>query len=398
MRNLEKNTYDVIIVGGGASGLMAAITAGNRKQKVCVIDHAKKLGSKILISGGGRCNFTNLGVAPDRFISNNKHFCKSALSQYTQFDFIELVKKHKIAYHEKTLGQLFCDDSSKQIVDMLITEAKNANVEFMLNTSVESVEKDELFSLNTSKGMLKTKNLVIATGGLSIPKMGATNFGYKLAEQFDIAVEQTEPALVPFTFSEKDKNIFENLSGIAFAAEVSIGKKVFNENILFTHRGISGPAILQISSYWNPGDELKIKILPNLDWQEFLTKKKAENPKQELKTVLNEVLQKRFVNTLVEQNIIKNPVMGQLSDKYLTQLVELFSNFKIKPNGTEGYRKAEVTVGGVSTKELNSKTLETKKVAGLYFIGELVDVTGWLGGYNFQWAWSSGVACGNAIE
>lgn len=394
---MKTQQFDSIIIGGGASGLMTAITAGKRGRKVCVIDHAKSLGKKILISGGGRCNFTNLGVSADKFISSNKHFCKSALSQFSQYDFIEMVKKHNIAYHEKTLGQLFCDDSAEQIVDMLLTEAKNAGVEFILSTEILDLEKNDKFKVETSKGNFEAESLVIATGGLSIPKIGATNFGYKIAHNFGIEVVETQPALVPFTFSEKDKEIFAELSGIAFKAEVKIGKNSFVENVLFTHRGLSGPAVLQISSYWTPGNEVKISILPDLNWQDLFETRRKENSKQELKTVLNEVLQKRFVTVLIEQELVKNMPLGQLSDKYIRKLVEFFENFNIKPNGTEGYRKAEVTKGGISTKELNSKTLETKKVEGLYFVGELVDVTGWLGGYNFQWAWSSGFAAGQNV-
>lgn len=395
---MKTQQFDSIIIGGGASGLMAAITAGQRGRKVCVIDHAKKLGSKILISGGGRCNFTNLGISPERYLSQNKHFCKSALAQYTQFDFIELVKKHNIAYHEKTLGQLFCDASAKQIVNMLLDEAHQAGVEFSLGTEVEDIVKtDDGFKIVTSKGEFESQTLVMASGGLSIPKIGATNFGYKVAKQFNLDIVETMPALVPFTFSEKDKAVFADLSGIAFDAEVSIGKTSFKESVLFTHRGLSGPAILQISSYWKAGDELRIKVLPELNWNEFLIAKRSENSKQELKTALNEVLQKRFVNTLIEQGLVKNLALGQVSDKYINQLEQLFNNFNFKPNGTEGYRKAEVTIGGISTAELNAKTLETKKVEGLFFIGELVDVTGWLGGYNFQWAWSSGFAAGQVI-
>ena len=393
-----KYQYDSIIIGAGASGLMTAITASQRGRKVCVIDHAKKIGQKILIAGGGRCNFTNLGISPERYLSKNKHFCKSALAQYTQFDFIDLVKKHNIAYHEKTLGQLFCDESAKQILNMLLDELNTAGGELKTSVNVEKVAKENgKFIISTDKGIFETESLVMATGGLSIPKIGATNFGYKIAKQFDLAIEETYPALVPFTFSEKDKEIFAELSGISFDARVTVGKTSFDESVLFTHRGISGPAILQISSYWNAGDEVKISILPKLNWVEFLENKKQQNPKQELKTVLNEVLQKRFVNVLVEHKFVKNLPMNQFTEKHFRQIEELFNNFKVKPNGTEGYRKAEVTAGGVSTKELNSKTLEVKKVEGLYFVGELVDVTGWLGGYNFQWAWSSGYAAGQNI-
>jgi predicted Rossmann fold flavoprotein len=390
--------FDVIIIGGGASGLMAAITAGKRGKTVCVLDHAKSLGTKILISGGGRCNFTNLDIAPEKYISKNKHFMKSAFSQYTQYDFINLVKKHNIAYHEKTLGQLFCDDSAQQILTMLLDECKLANVQIITKCEVDTINKiDDAYSLQTSKGNFKSSKLVMACGGLSIPKAGATNFGFKIASQFNLSIEETAPALVPFTFSEKDKEIFADLSGIACEASATIGKTTFKENILFTHRGISGPAILQISSYWNAGDSVKICLLPNLDWLELLETRQKTTPKQELKTVLYEILQKRFVNALIEHNLIKNLPLNQLNSKDIAKIVEFFDNFSIKPNGTEGYRKAEVTKGGISTKELDSKTLECKNIAGLYFIGELVDVTGWLGGYNFQWAWSSGFACGSAV-
>ena len=301
-----KYQYDSIIIGAGASGLMTAITASQRGRKVCVIDHAKKIGQKILIAGGGRCNFTNLGISPERYLSKNKHFCKSALAQYTQFDFIDLVKKHNIAYHEKTLGQLFCDESAKQILNMLLDELKTAGGELKTSVNVEKVAKENgKFVISTDKGIFETESLVMATGGLSIPKIGATNFGYKIAKQFDLAIEETYPALVPFTFSEKDKEVFAELSGISFDARVTVGKTSFDESVLFTHRGISGPAVLQISSYWNAGDEVKISILPKLNWIEFLENKKQQNPKQELKTVLNEVLQKRFVNVLVEHKFVK---------------------------------------------------------------------------------------------
>lgn len=387
--------FDVIIIGAGASGLISAFAAAKRGKRVCLIDHAKKIGSKILISGGGRCNFTNLNADAEKYLSKNKHFMKSALAQFSQYDFIELIKKHKIKYHEKTLGQLFCDDSATQIVDMLVAECQNVGVEFYLGTEVTEVIDN--FTVLTSKGEFSASNLIMATGGLSIPKMGATNFGFRVAKQFGLKVEDTTPALVPFTFSDKDKEKFASLSGISFLAEVSLGKTSFKESVLFTHRGISGPAILQISSFWQPGNEIKINILPDTNWSEFLQQKKTANSKQELKTVLTEVLPKRFVIVLIEQGLVKNIPMGQVGEKYIIQLVETFSNFKIKPNGTEGYRKAEVTKGGVSTTELDSKTLESKKVPGLYFVGELVDVTGFLGGYNFQWAWSSGFVAGNNI-
>ncbi|MCP4354091.1 MAG: NAD(P)/FAD-dependent oxidoreductase [Proteobacteria bacterium] len=394
---MKTKQFDVIIIGGGASGLMCAIQAGIRGRKVCVVDHAESLGNKIRISGGGRCNFTNLDISSEKYLSENIHFCKSALAQFTQYNFIEMIKEHNISYHEKTLGQLFCDGSAKEVLNMLLSESKRVGVEFSLNTNITSVKKDSEFLLETSKGLFKSKSLVIATGGLSIPKIGATNFGFKIAQQFNIEVIPTTPALVPLTFSEKDKEIFNGLAGVSFQGEVTCGKTSFTENILFTHRGLSGPAILQISSFWKQGQEIKINILPEHDWQEFFKKKRKNNPKQELKTVLCEVLQKRFVNVLFNQGLLKNIVMVQVSDKYIKELVQFFTQFTIKPNGTEGYRKAEITKGGVSTKELNSKTLECKNVEGLFFVGELVDVTGWLGGYNFQWAWSSGYAAGQVV-
>lgn len=394
---IEKQ-FDVIIIGGGASGLMCALQSAKRGLKVCVVDHADKLGSKIRISGGGRCNFTNLHIDPEKYISKNKHFCKSALAQFSQYDFIEMLKEHKIKYHEKTLGQLFCDESAKQIVDMFVSECKKHEVKFYFNKILQVVQNNRIFVVSLEHGKLQSKNLVIATGGLSIPKMGATNFGLKIAEQFGLEIVKTEPALVPLTYSENDKNTFESLSGISFDAEVTCGKMLFKEKVLFTHRGLSGPAILQISSYWKQGQELKINILPELDWAEFLEKKREQNSRQELKTALSEVLQKRFVALLFDKGFLKNISTGLLSDKYIQEIETFFTEFKIKPNGTEGYRKAEVTKGGVSTKELDSKTMESKKVKGLYFIGEVIDVTGHLGGYNFQWAWSSGYVAGQEIN
>lgn len=394
----NKIKFDTVIIGAGGAGLMCAIESGKKKQRVLVLDHAERIGKKILISGGGRCNFTNLGANPDRYLSNNKHFCKSAFSQYTQDDFINLVKKHNIAFHEKKLGQQFCDDSAQQIVDMLVNECTEKKVKINLNTTIEHVEKNEdgTFTILTNRDTYIATKLVIATGGLSIPKMGATNFGHKIAAQFGIEVTELTPGLVPFTFSTKDLERYTELSGISIDADVSCGKRNFRENILITHRGVSGPAILQISSYWKPGQDIKINMLPDLNWHEFISAKRTENPKTELKTILYEVLAKRFVARIFEWGALKNKPLGQVSDKYITEIDTYFSNYTIKPNGTEGYRKAEVTLGGVSTKELDSKTLMSKKVPNLHFIGEVVDVTGWLGGYNFQWAWSSGYACAHA--
>lgn len=390
-----KQAYDVVIIGAGGAGLMCAIEAGKRGRSVLVIDHADEIGRKILISGGGRCNFTNLGAKADRYISNNPHFCKSALARFTPADFIEMVTRHRIAYHEKKLGQQFCDDSAQLIVDMLLRECEDAAVTIRLGCPVERIERHgEGFLLATALGGLQCRSLVIATGGLSIPKMGATNFGYKVAQQFGLPIIPTVPALVPFTFTEQDLAFYEGLSGISFDAIVRCGKVNFRENVLITHRGVSGPAILQISSYWKPGDEIHIRILPDVDWTDYLKQARKNSPRQELKNVVGEVLAKRFVTCLVEKGRLVNKPMAQVSDADIAAVSALMADFTIKPNGTEGYRKAEVTAGGVDTDALNASTLECRTVPGLYFIGEVVDVTGWLGGYNFQWAWASGAAAG----
>lgn len=386
---------DVLIIGAGGAGLMCAAECGKRGRRVVVLDHADKVGKKILISGGGRCNFTNLNILPERFLSENQHFCKSAFSLFTQHDFMALVKKHGIKFHEKKLGQQFCDDSAQQIVDMLLAECAAVGAEVKLNTAIESITKTTHgYEVQTSSGLYTAESLVIATGGLSIPKIGATSFGYEVAKQFGIQLTETMPALVPFTFSAKDAQLYEGLSGIAFEAQVTCGKTTFHENVLLTHRGLSGPAILQISSYWRQGQSITIRLLPEVDWQAYLKDKRQSHPKQELQTALVEQLPKRFVQRLVEQGLVPNPLLAQLSDKVIHELSDLFTKFTFKPNGTEGYRKAEVTLGGVSTAALNARTLEVKNVPNLYFIGEVVDVTGWLGGYNFQWAWSSGFAAG----
>lgn len=392
---MSSQNYDVIILGAGGAGLMCAMEAGKRGRKVLVLDHADKVGKKILISGGGRCNFTNVEAAAEKYQSENQHFAKSAFSQFTQFDFIQMVEKHNIAYHEKKLGQQFCDQSAQQIVDMLLAECADVNADIHLNCTIESaIKTDEMFLVETSLGNFNSESLVVATGGLSIPKMGATSFGYKIAEQFELPVVNIAPALVPFTFNPKDLELYDGLSGISFDAKVTCGKVSFREKVLMTHRGASGPAILQISSYWQPGQEIIIQMLPDLDWAEFLTKKKSSAHKQALKTVLAEVLPSRLVQRLWERNIIPQKVMAEISKADIAALVKLFTHFTIKPNGTEGYRKAEVTLGGVKTDVLHARTLEVKSVPNLFFIGEVVDVTGWLGGYNFQWAWSSGFAAG----
>ena len=390
--------YDVVVIGAGGAGLMCAAEAGKRGRKVLLLDHAEEIGRKILISGGGRCNFTNVGAVAERYISGNRHFCKSAMAGFTPQDFIALVEAHRIDYHEKKLGQQFCDGSAQQIVDMLLDMCEDAGVELKLETPVEEIEKTEGgFALRTRLGRIDCEKLVIATGGLSIPKMGATNFGYKVAKQFGMAVRETVPGLVPFTFSEKDLAFYDGLSGISFDAEVRCGKVTFRENVLMTHRGVSGPAILQISSYWTPGDEIHIKMLPDIEWDAFLREGRKEAAKRELKSVLSDVLPKRLVECLLEKAMLVNMQMAQLSDKELVRIAGLLSDFVIKPNGTEGYRKAEVTVGGVDTNGLHAASLESKTVPGLHFIGEVVDVTGWLGGYNFQWAWASGVAAGRRV-
>ncbi|MAF31527.1 MAG: aminoacetone oxidase family FAD-binding enzyme [Magnetococcales bacterium] len=394
------NTFhtDVLVLGAGGAGLMCAIEAGKKGRKVTVLDHAEKVGKKILISGGGRCNFTNVGASADRYQSGNRHFMKSAFGRYSPHDFIALVENYQIAYHEKKLGQQFCDKSAQQIVDMLLNECAENGAEIRLKTEILNVsKKGDMFHVATNKGTFIAPKAVVATGGLSIPKMGATNFGHKLAEQFNIEVTDLTPALVPFTFSTKDLERYTDLSGISIDADVACGKKSFRENILITHRGVSGPAILQISSYWKPGQEITIRMLPDLNWSAHLKEKRQQTPKTELKTILSDLLPKRFAQRVIEWGDIENKPMAGLSDREIHRIEQYFTQFKIKPNGTEGYRKAEVTLGGVSTKELDAKTLESKKVPGLHFIGEVVDVTGWLGGYNFQWAWASGFACGQSL-
>jgi predicted Rossmann fold flavoprotein len=389
--------YDVIIIGAGGAGLMCAREAGKRGRHVLVIDHANKAGSKILISGGGRCNFTNTEVSAEQYLSANKHFCKSALTQFNQHDFMAMLQKHKIEYHARKLGQQFCDDSAKQIVAMLVSECEANAVTIKLNVQVVNIDKDDSFTVKTNIGTFVTTSLVIATGGLSIPEIGASDFGYKLAKQFGLSVTSTTPALVPLIFNKKDLERYKTLSGMSFEASVRCGKISFREDVLITHRGLSGPAILQISSYWKPGQEIHIHLLPQLNLTEFLQTKRNENPKQELKTVLSEVLAKRLIVRLIETDQIKNMPMWQVSNKHIVELTNFFSDLTIIPSGTEGYNKAEVTLGGIDTRELSGKTLESRKVSGLYFIGEVVDVTGWLGGYNLQWAWSSGAAAGRAV-
>ncbi|GGY16829.1 membrane protein [Rhodanobacter panaciterrae] len=387
-----------MIIGAGAAGLMCAIAAGQRGRRVLVVDHANKVGKKILMSGGGRCNFTNTGATPANYLSANPHFAKSALARYTPWDFIALVEKHRIAYHEKELGQLFCDDSSKQIVRMLLDECAASNVTVEANCGVQRVRKTpEGFSVFTARGEVHAESLVVASGGLSIPSMGASGFGYELARQFGHAVLPTRAGLVPLTLSGKHQEHYQDLAGVALpAVETRVGKQSFRAGLLFTHRGISGPAILQISSYWKPGDDLRIDLLPDQDVGMWLVEQRTARPLAELKTVLGDVLPKRLAQRLCEQWFESRP-MRQYREAELEQIGVQLNAWPITASGTEGYRTAEVTLGGVDTDGLSSSTMQSKLVPGLYFIGEVVDVTGWLGGYNFQWAWASGQAAGEVV-
>jgi predicted Rossmann fold flavoprotein len=388
---------DVIIIGAGASGLMCAIEAGKRGRRVIVLDHANKAGKKILMSGGGRCNFTNYFVESNNFISNNPHFCKSALSRYTQWDFLALITRYQISYHEREHGQLFCNESAKDILSMLLTECANTGVIVQLNTSIENIELHaDNFHLKTNQGNFKGQSLVVATGGLSIPKMGASPFGYKVAQQFGISVIPTRAGLVPFSLQSDDKDKFSPLSGIAVPCIISNKRHSFKENMLFTHRGISGPAVLQISSYWELGEEITINLLPDVTLETELKLKRQVKIKNRLKTILDFYLPKRLLKCLLPE-VLLNTSLHDISDRQIILIAELLHKWTIKPNGTEGYRTAEVTVGGVDCQSLSSKTMESKVVPGLYFIGEVVDVTGWLGGYNFQWAWSSAWCAGQYV-
>lgn len=385
--------YDVIIIGAGAAGLMCAITAGKRGLKVLIVDHANKVGKKILLSGGGRCNFTNIYTMPENYLSQNKHFCISALTRYTQYDFINLVEKHNIAYHEKTLGQLFCDVSAKEIVHMLLAELNELDVTIKLQTEITDICKNEQFVLQTANGSFASKSLVVATGGLSFPTMGATPFGYKVAEQFGLNVLPVRAGLVPLTLQKNDLEIFAKLSGVSVQVIVSAECGAsFRENILFTHRGLSGPAILQISSYWHTGENIFLNFIADLDL--FLLQQ--ENPNLELKTILCFSLPQSLVKLLCEK-YFANKLMKQYTKNELEHVINILQKFTIKPNATEGYRTAEVTLGGIDTNEISSKTFAAKKVPGLYFIGEVLDVTGHLGGFNFQWAWASGYCCGVSL-
>jgi predicted Rossmann fold flavoprotein len=389
--------YELAVIGGGAAGLMCAIEASKRGRRVLVIEHANRVGKKILMSGGGRCNFTNLHVTPDNYLSANPHFCKSALARYTPWDFIALVERHHIAWHEKELGQLFCDDSSKQIVAMLLAESGEAGVRIVTDCTVTRVRHlAPGFVLDTALGEVRAGALVVATGGLSIPKMGATGFGYELARQFGHRVLPTRAALVPLTLSGRHLEDYAELSGIGLPATASCGDRSFRAGFLFTHRGISGPAILQISSYWQPGLPLNMDWLPDLDLARHLLEQQRTRPAAELKTVLAELLPRRVAQRLCELGP-GSPVLGQTPAAKLREIGAALQCWPIVASGTEGYRTAEVTLGGVDTNELSSTTMESRKLPGLYFIGEVVDVTGHLGGFNFQWAWASGRAAGQAI-
>ena len=386
---------DVIIIGGGAAGLMCAIEAGKRGRSVIVMEHTERIGKKILISGGGRCNFTNIGASAANYITNGSpHFCKSALARYTPADFILLVEKHRIAYHEKKLGQLFCDTSSREIVAMLDAECAAAKVEFRLNCRVVEVKKSQQFEVETNSGIYLADSVVIASGGLSFPKLGATDFGYRLAEKFGLNMVPGRPGLVPLTCAEHEQRSYADLSGVSLDVKVSVAAAQFRENILFTHRGLSGPAILQISNYIKESEPLRIDLFPDNSAQHLLEKQRSE--KKELTTVLGQWLPQRFVQAWCAQNIPSRP-MNRFNAREIEELSRRLHSWTIHPAGDEGYAKAEVTLGGIDTSELSSKTMEARRIPGLYFIGEVVDVTGWLGGYNFQWAWASGFAAGQQV-
>jgi len=386
--------YDVIIVGAGAAGMMSAIEAGKRGRKVLLVDHAKKIGEKIRISGGGRCNFTNINTNPSKFISKNPKFVISALNQYTQNDFINLIKKHNIKFHEKKLGQLFCDKSAQQIIDMLLLECQIANVTLKTEIFITDFNKqNNQYFITVNSDKYFCESLIIATGGLSVPKIGATKFGYEIAKKFNLNIIETLPALVPLTFDEKILAMCKELSGLSLEATVFFNKTFFQEGMLFTHRGLSGPSILQISSYWKLGDDIMINLLPKLDIFKTLKNKRDSDSKHDINNIIAEVLPKRLAHIICKENNVSGNI-SELSNKLLKRLSDSINTWVINPTGSEGYRTAEVTLGGVDTNEISSKTMMSLKNPGLFFIGEVVDVTGHLGGYNFQWAWSSGYVAG----
>ncbi len=390
---------DVVVIGAGAAGLMCAFSAAARGRQVLLLDHANKAGKKILMSGGGRCNFTNLYTEPANFLSGNPHFCKSALARYTQWDFIEMVSRHGVPYHEKKLGQLFCDNKASDILGMLLEECEQAGVDLRLETAVQNIDKtDDGYQLQTGAGPVACQSLVIATGGLSIPTLGASGFGYQVARHFGHSVLPTRAGLVPFTITEPQlKSMCEALSGTSVEdCLVSCNGQSFRENILFTHRGLSGPAILQVSSYWEPGDAIEINLLPQLNLSEWLDEQRQERPNTELKTLLGELFTRKMAGLLAEHWFVSKP-LKQYSANELTMIAERLASWRLVPAGTEGYRTAEVTLGGVDTREMSSKTMESQKSPGLYFVGEVLDVTGHLGGFNFQWAWASGYAAAQYV-
>ena len=389
--------FDALVIGGGAAGLMCALTAGQRGRRVLVIEHANRCGKKILMSGGGRCNFTNTGTTPANFLSANRHFCKSALARFTPWHFLDMVERHGIAWHEKELGQLFCNESSRQIVQMLLDECAAAGVQIRTSCAVEQVEHEgDGFMLRTSQGVVRATALVVASGGLSIPRMGATGFGFELARRFGHAVLPTRAGLVPLTLSGRHAEDYAELAGIALPVTARCNGAEFSNAMLLTHRGVSGPAILQISSYWQPGDELHLDLLPGVDTLAWLQQEQTARPAAELRTVLADRLPKRFAQRLCERWFGSRP-MRQLDAPTLRSLATQLRHWPLVASGTEGYRTAEVTLGGVDTDGLSSSTMQSRQVPGLYFVGEVVDVTGWLGGYNFQWAWASGHAAGMAV-
>jgi predicted Rossmann fold flavoprotein len=389
--------FDVVILGAGAAGLMCALTAGQRGRKVLLLDHADKVGAKILISGGGRCNFTNLQIAPDRFLSGNPHFCKSALGRYTQADFIALIERHGIAYHEKTLGQLFCDGSARAVVAMLLAECAQGGVDVRTGCKVTDISRADGFHIETSHGSFTAPVLVLATGGLSIPKMGATGFAYDVARRFGLRITEPLPGLVPLIATPQMLGFGELLAGVSLEAIATCAGQSFRENILFTHRGLSGPAILQISSYWRQGDTISLDLVPAHDANGFLLERKQSRPKAEPKTLLAEILPARLAHALAE-TCLPSGTMANIPDRTLAAFAARLKHWEVQPAGSEGWPKAEVTLGGIDTRDLSSKTMEARNVPGLYAIGEAVDVTGWLGGYNFQWAWSSGWCAGQAVS
>ncbi|MGD9385771.1 MAG: NAD(P)/FAD-dependent oxidoreductase [Thioalkalispiraceae bacterium] len=398
----NQDPTSVLIIGASAAGLMCAIEAAKRQRRVLVLDHANKPGKKILMSGGGRCNFTNYTITADNYISHNPHFCKSALSRFSQWNFIQLVEQYQIPYHERKLGQLFCDNSARDILDMLLSECNKYGVEIRLNTTIENIKQNDSSRFitkiihNKEQQWIDSESLVVATGGLSIPKMCASPLGYQIAEQFNIKIWPTRAGLVPFTLHEKDKQQFSHLTGIAVDATVECNQQQFRENLLFTHRGLSGPAILQASSYWQPGDSIIVNLLPDVELKEILVDARKDTPQRKLKSILVQYLPKRLITTFIETDYLDNDLQN-LSQQDLNNVCAALQNWVLQPNGTEGYRTAEVTLGGVDCDCLSSKTMQTTTVKGLFFIGEVVDVTGWLGGYNFQWAWSSGWSAGQYV-